>query len=355
MQNTFGIIKNSILNENNKKINEQENLEEYLNGFTREELTRMAISHVFVNDDYTDLFFLHNMKNKPKKKVIEYVIEHYEDILKSYVKIMNENMIESLKMIIKNLKKKKFILDYNLSLYAIMYLKMNHLAKIERKKEQVKIFMPEEQIDIFDRLLKDKELVKENKKNNEIITYVEALLNCYGIIPLENLHEFYERQMQKIDKEDLRRIIQSKTMHDDNIYTYTYNEDILVCGIDFYDEDAAISFYENQKGDYRIFTKEEYFAMQTGSYLESFDSYKRLMLFLNQNFDLNTDDQTEIKEMLIMDYISSAQLSQEQADKNINRKLDEMFELTDKDKRQAIKYIQSIYKKYPKWKKRGNI
>lgn len=355
MQNTLEVIKNSILNENNKKINEQENLEEYLNGFKRDELIRMAVSHVFVNDDYTDLFLIHTMKNKPKKQIIEYVVKHYEDILISYIKIMSENMIINLKRIIENLKKKKFMIDYNLSLYAIMYLKMNHLAKIENKKGQTKIFMPKEQVEIVDQLLKDKKLIKENQKNNEIITYTEAILNCYGIIPLEKLYEIYEEQIQKIDKEELKHVIQSKAMHDDNIYTYTYDDDILICGIDFYDEDEAIYFYENQKGDYRIFTKEDYFSIQAESYIESFDSYKRLMLFLNQNFDLDIENQTEIKEMLVMDYISTAQLSQEQADKNLKHNLDEMFELTEKDKRQVIKYMQNIYKKYPKWKKRGNI
>lgn len=61
-------LKESILEENNNKIKPTETLDEYLNSFKNHQLTRLAISHIFINDDLGDLGKVYNLNNKSKKK-----------------------------------------------------------------------------------------------------------------------------------------------------------------------------------------------------------------------------------------------------------------------------------------------
>ena len=66
------IIKDEYLNINNKKVS-NETMNEYLASFKNEELTRLAITQVFVDKDYVNLFKIKNLNNIHKKFIIEYI------------------------------------------------------------------------------------------------------------------------------------------------------------------------------------------------------------------------------------------------------------------------------------------
>lgn len=349
------VIKDEFLNINNKKIS-NETLKEYLNSFKNEELTKLAITQVFVDKDYINLFKVKNLNNKPKKYIVEYITENLDKILESYLKIIEDVELQQLKFIIDNNGKKISFIEKPVSIHFISFLKLFSLAKVEydKKNESIKFFMPKEFIEILEKSLNNKELLKINKYNNKIFNYSEMLINTYGIITLKKLHEIFESQMFKIDIDELNHIIESKSFFED-INIYLYNEEKLLCNCEFEDEDYALNFYEEQKMNYRIFGKKDYELINDGLYVDNLKSYKKFINYLCKNYIGIDRDIDFIKEMIVNDYIYSAQTCIEEADDNFKKNMEQIIEVDKKTLDELLVLMKKIYKDYPKWLKRGNV
>lgn len=349
------VIKDEFLNINNKKIS-NETLKEYLTSFKNDELTKLAITQVFVDKDYINLFKVKNLNNKPKKYIVEYITENLDKILESYLKIIKDVELQQLKFIIDNNGKKISFIEKPVSIHFISFLKLFSLAKVEydKKNESIKFFMPKEFIEILEKSLNNKELLKINKYNNKIFNYSEMLINTYGIITLKKLHEIFESQMFKIDIDELNHIIESKSFFED-INIYSYNEEILLCNCEFGDEDYALNFYEEQKMNYRIFGKKDYELINDGLYVDNLKSYKKFINYLCKNYIGIDRDIDFIKEMIVNDYIYSAQTCIEEADDNFKKNMEQIIEVDKKTLDELLVLMKKIYKDYPKWLKRGNV
>ncbi len=349
------LIKNDFLNFNNKKVKE-ESLEEYLKSLKNEELTRFAITQVFVDEDYSKLFKIKNLNNRPKKYIIDYILENLEVILRSYIKIIRINEIDQLKLAMNNNGKK---LDFNnimMSLHFVNFLKVFSLAKVEYNKKDgsIKIFMPKEYIDIFNKTLKDKSLLAENKSNNEIFSFAESVIDTYGIITLSELHEIFEYEMFKIDIEEFEHIIASFNTYEE-FYMYNYDEETLMCNVEFNDEDYALDFYDNQKGDYKKYNKKDYQKIADGSYAKNLKSYKKFIKYLDENYEGILEDLDTIDHFVVFDYICFAQMSIENADKAFRNNIVRILEADDDEIEELLRLVRDIFYEYPKWKKRGNV
>lgn len=354
MFNIDEIIKDEYLNINNKKVS-NETMNEYLTSFKNEELTRLAITQVFVDKDYINLFKIKNLNNRPKKIIIEYITKNLDKILKSYIKIIKDVELQQLKLIIDNNGKKLFFEERPISIHFINFLKIFSLAKVEYndKDKSIKTFMPKEFIKIFESSLNNKELLEINKYNNKIFDYSETIINTYGIITLEKLHEIFESQMFKIDIDELNHIIESKGMFEE-INIYLKMEEKLLCNIEFSDEDFALSFYDEQKMHYKKFSKEDYKLISEGNYVDKLKSYKKFVNYLCRNYVGINRDIEFIKEMIVNDYIYSAQTCIEEADDNFKKNIQDFIETDEQTLNELLILIKNIYKEYPKWIKRGN-
>ncbi|MDO4963740.1 MAG: hypothetical protein Q4E75_06585, partial [bacterium] len=145
------IIRDEYLNTNNKKVS-NETMNEYLASFKNSELTKLAVTQIFVDKDYINLFKIKNLNNKPKKNIIEYITKNLDKILKSYIKIIKDVELEQLKLIIDNNGKKLFMEKIPISIHFINFLKTFSLAKVEynAKDNSIKPFMPKEFIKVFE-------------------------------------------------------------------------------------------------------------------------------------------------------------------------------------------------------------
>lgn len=349
------MIKEMFLCNDNKKVKD-ETLDEYLNSFKNHELTRFAVTQVFVDKDYYNLYHIKNMNHKPKKYIMEYIKKNLEKILKCYIKIIKTNELDYLKTIIKNNNKEIKYGSLPLSIHFIHFLKVFSLAKVEynKKKDTLKFFIPNEYIEFFNKFLSDKDLLKENRKNNKIFEYTENVLCTYGIIPLSKLHELFEKQVFKMNIEELKHVIDSFSFYEE-IYLYNIDNDTLLCNIEFSDEDYAFNFYENQKGDYKKYSKEEFQSISSYKYIEKLKSYNTFIRYLCRNYDGITSDMDYIKEFIIYDYLSTAQTSINEADENFKINIVKMFDIDDIEIEKMLKMIKNIFNEYPKWIKRGNI
>ena len=67
-------------------------------------MTRLAITQVFVDEDYYSLVKVKNLNNRPKKYIISYIMDNLNKILESYIKIIRTGWLKQLKIVIDNNK-----------------------------------------------------------------------------------------------------------------------------------------------------------------------------------------------------------------------------------------------------------
>lgn len=350
------IIENEILGKNNKDINENETLEEYLRCFKTNELVRLAIILPFYEEEYYDMYRINSFSNRPKKFIIEYLLENLNKIVETFIKIIGSNELKQLSNYLKSNKDIYDLHNYSFTIHCLDILKRFCLVKLEYNKKDgyMKIYMPTELKKAFKLGLKNNKVLKENKCFNEIFDFVRASLSTYGIISLEKLHKLCIKQIGNIEIDELESILTLKMMIEE-FYIYSYNSDKLICNLEFADEDYALDFYENQKMDYKEYSKTELYAISNDTYIESLNSYKTLIKYLGDNFEIGEKDLDYIKTDLVMDYIYMAQTEKEIADANFVKKIKEMFEIDRATTQILLELVQNVYKDYPKWIKRGNI
>ena len=105
---------------------------------------------------------------------------------------------------------------------------------------------------------------------------------------------------------------------------------------------------------YKKFSKEDYKLISDGNYVDKLKSYKKFVIYLCRNYIGINKDIEYIKEMIVNDYIYSAQTCIEQADDNFKKNIQDFIETDEQILNELLVLIKNIYKEYPKWIKRGN-
>lgn len=359
LENINEAIIHEMLEEENKKIKESESLEDYLKSFDNRNLTLMSVFKVYANQDILDIDKIYNLNHKSKKYIIDYIKPNIKEIWESFLKIVPIEMVELVHKVMKSDGLVEYTFDdFDLGFLTIAILKNYALAKVEynKKEETIKVFMPKEFCNAIKVSLDNKSIIQENKRNNEIFEYVIGLLEAYGMIEMDSLYQFVKEEY-KISIEDFDRILECKSMIDEviNIHMNDRTGHKLVCNIEFADIEEAFVFYEETKGEYKKFTKKEVKQLQDDSYIEGLNSYKKLIEYLQENFEGFFESEDIVNIMLILDYINVAQLDEEEAKNAFMHNVEEFFEVSEKDKKEMLKLVQDIFKEYPKWKKRGNV
>lgn len=349
------MIKKEILNMNNKKVKE-ENLNEFLTSFKNEELTRFTMAQIFIDEDYGNLFKVHSLGNRPKKYIVEYIINSLDKILDSYIKIIRTVEIKQLKLVLEYNKKKMEFGKLPISINLVNFLRSFSIAKIEynESEDSLKFFMPEEYIEIFKKSLDNKKLLEINNYNNKVFEYARALVDTYGVIPIDKLHEIFEQQIFKIDKQKLQHIITIICMYED-YHIYGYNGEMFFCNLEFESEDDALDFYDAQIMTYKKYSKEDYKKIADGVYVEGLKSYKKFINYLCRNYTGISQGIEDIKNFIVNDFISFAQISMEDAERAFRTNIIKILDANEQEVEELLILMKNIFKEYPKWIKSGNV
>lgn len=159
--------------------------------------------------------------------------------------------------------------------------------------------------------------------------------------------------MFKIDIDELNHVIESKSFFEE-INIYLYNDEKLLCNLEFADEDYALDFYEEQRMHYNKFSKQDYKLISEGKYVDKLKSYKKFVNYLCRNYIGISKDIEFIKQIIVNDYIYSAQISIETADNNFKKNIQDFIETDEETLNELLVLMKNIYREYPKWIKRGN-
>lgn len=346
------VLKKIYFEDNNKKIVKDESLQEFLKTFKLNELKGMIIKYKFLSGDFDNIYELQS-SNK-KNILIDYIISNIGKITDFYVSIFNDDSFIYLERIIGD--ENTFDVSYGFDLMLLDFLKMHCFVKSEfdKKTQILSLYMPSEFKEAFKNSLSNKNVKKINKKNNQIFEFVFDVVSTYGIIELDKLCEIVNDMLVKIERDKLLNIIRTKGIVDE-IYCYKYGEDTLICNLEFGDEDYAISFYEEQVGIYKKYSKKEYKDISSGEYVTHLKSYKNFFDYLDRYYEGIREDEDYIKDMYVLDFIFASQTEIEIANHNFKCNIRELIDCDNLMIDNLLTMLKNIYKEYPKWRKRGNI
>lgn len=348
-----------VLSNDNKRINDEWTLEEYLESFTIKQLTIPSVVYFWENRNYSELHKIRNMATKKKEYVISYILENITGIIETYIKILTSDIIKQLKEVVETDEIISYeLLENKFNLQFLVFLKRNALARVyyDKKTNNIKIYIPKEFKNMIKDALKNKSIVKENKKYNEIYKFTINCSYTYGVLSMEELYSLCVKFNLKIDEEELNIILNSYSFIDEEFALYSFDNNTLIANLEFSNLDEVFDFYENSKKKLNNkLTFNDIKEIGENKYIYRLKSYKKLIDWLDERHENIKNDSNFLDELIIMDYIYTAQISLETANKNFKRNIDKILEIGIYDKATMLKMMEKIFLEYPKWNKRGNI
>ena len=280
-----------IINEMaNDKVKKNKTFEQYLDEKNDMECNAFLVPQIFMKTA--------EEMEKTQENTKKYILENYDTILKENIKYLPENIIKLIKDMLETGWKEIDLEEFKtanelLKMQEYFMLKQFGMAFIESKNEKLIIAVPK--IKKMKEYLKDKELMKENQKINEMMNIIKGMCEVYGAIKTRKIHHILEEFYGKIDKNELAKyllmfctgfgIAGLKMDKSTGSLQYIYNNMI--------EENEAKKIIKENK-ELKKYIKEEYINYSSPDFLRNTKGYK----LLEKEFYLGTELENQIVEML---------------------------------------------------------
>lgn len=345
-------ITESILEYVSKKANEQ-TFEEYLKKLNKNELKRLSIQHLV--DDDKKIKEIIEITNLKKEELIDYIKENKKEIIIYQLEIIDKIIRKDLSKISFNISKNNYILDKT-ALKTILFISDNNIGSIEYNKEngKAKVFIPKEFNEIILENINKKSVIEKADNYNKFIDYIDLVLEAYGMISFDKIYEMYKNQIQNIDEKEFKNFLRKASILEENINIINMDEEIIVYGLGFEDEDEVCEFYHSQEEkEYKDYTKKQLIEIHNYEYLKKINEYKDIQKYIEKEYTKDNYLKETIQD-LVTDYLYTAQLNIEKAKTNFIINYRKLFEASSSDTKYLIEKLEIILDKYPKWIKKGN-
>lgn len=352
-------IINEIFKDFKDDIIQNESLEHFLNSFTHKKLLDVIKLSSIVNDDKVLLSKSLSLGTTKKNKTVEYMVENYEEIYNSMLKIFNDDFYFLMKKYIKECSNgylKLYLYDMEYSLGFIMKIREFKIGKVNCNKNEIDIYIPKEILKIISNIINDKSIMKKIKRNTKIRYNIDSLISTYGVLKLEKLHEIYGNTFLNISIEEMLNIIMLSVIINSEVNILEYDEEYYIYSSSFEDEDSALDFYESldDKIDYKMFSKKDLNALSEGDYYCKSSSYVDLMDFLYDMFNFEEDGIEEFERLYILDYMFSFRIDEQEAKTKLNNNLiKKILDIDLVDRAIILKKVNNVAKDYPLYKYKG--
>ena len=280
-----------IINEMaNDKVKKNKTFEQYLDEKNDMECNAFLVPQIFMKTA--------EEMEKTQENTKKYILENYDTILKENIKYLPENIIKLIKDMLETGWKEIDLEEFKtanelLKMQEYFMLKQFGMAFIESKNEKLIIAVPK--IKKMKEYLKDKELMKENQKINEMMNIIKGMCEVYGAIKTRKIHHILEEFYGKIDKNELAKyllmfctgfgIAGLKMDKSTGSLQYIYNNMI--------EENEAKKIIKENK-ELKKYIKEEYINYSSPDFLRNTKGYK----LLEKEFYLGTELENQMVEML---------------------------------------------------------
>ena len=348
------IIYNDIMQNYNKKYKEYNTLEEHLNSYTRDDLYRVAVRYGLIKGDNT-LEEAMIANTSTKKEMLKYVIDNIEEIIKSELLPLDDNNIKTINKVLEN-KNTLVIEDRRLPLTLIINLGNTPIIHVyyDKKNDLITINIQRDMALIINKILKSKSFTKEHQDLLNFEKNIDMLLEVYGIIEEDNLYDIYTKVFENIERKKFNKYLEYLALKGCPIDKEYFNNTNYISKLEFDDYELE-DYIANREGEYKIYLKEFYEKVENRDYLKSLKSYENLYDFFQKYYDFDLNEEEEIFELIVCDYLYQMQESTVAAKEAILINLDQYFNINNEQKNEIINYLNKIYYDYPKWQKKGNI
>jgi len=180
--------------------------------------------------------------------------------------------------------KSPIVITKNAQIYEISYLSSFCYLGID---DNANIYVPHDVISLFNKIY-TKEFMKEHRKCNDILQYIKALVNLYGIVSTEKIAEIYNLQNEeKIYDDDITKVMILTFPHP-HFFEY-YKGNLVHESLLF--EDGAVEMLSYKQGEkpFYIPKKEKLLNYADDLYLEVTPEYEDLRKAIQEEFKLKKE------------------------------------------------------------------
>lgn len=343
-----------IMKDYTKKYKEYKTLEEYLNSFTKKKLFLEAVARTLVEKE-EGLKEVIAINKEGKKEIINYIINNIEDIIYFKLLALPDDNIKYLKEIVNN-NNELVVVDHFLPIDLITNLGNSILLHVyyDKKIDTITLNIQKDISKVINKVISSKKFIKEHNNLNNFEKEIDNLMEVYGIIDVDNLYKVYIEVYKKITITEFKKNLYQLTIKDSPITEKIVNDKEYITILS-YDNDKDIELILNSEEEYKVYDKDFYEKLYNREYLKNLKSYENLYDYFLKYYDLDLNEEEDVFEMIVCDYLYQIQEGKDRARNAIYKGLENYFDINSKQKNEIINYLNRIYYDYPKWRKKGNI
>ena len=330
-------------------VNPIKSYKQYLDELTNEDITNIIIFFSTMIKNEKDLEKINNILNESKENKELEILKNIKKIINLEMQVFSKSILQDIVNILKNngyIECKIEMLPFELN--TLVVLKYFGTIFVNIKDDIIKIHMPIEIMKIVNEEINLKGIDMVNKEREDVITFIEGILNAYGMISIKDAYVMFKKLYRYIMFENFERYIffTANIMH----MNFKADEEFLY-NINLLDEEIPELGEMHLDLDYCEYQLNEIILLADNKYYIKYMQYKALKEFVESKLDIPIE---VIKEEGLDYYIILAQMDVEDAESYMEDKLSDL-DIKERCKRQLKEYIREVYDICPKWKLKGKI
>ena len=330
-------------------VNPIKSYKQYLDELTNEDITNIIIFFSTMIKNEKDLEKINNILNESKENKELEILKNIKKIINLEMQVFSKSILQDIVNILKNNGYIECIIELlPFVLNTLVVLKYFGTIFVNIKDDIIKIHMPIEIMKIVNEEINLKGIDMVNKEREDVITFIEGILNAYGMISIKDAYVMFKKLYRYIMFENFERYIffTANIMH----MNFKADEEFLY-NINLLDEEIPELGEMHLDLDYCEYQLNEIILLADNKYYIKYMQYKALKEFVESKLDIPIE---VIKEEVLDYYIILAQMDVEDAESYMEDKLSDL-DIKERCKRQLKEYIREVYDICPKWKLKGKI
>lgn len=330
-----------------KKDNTSISLLDYLNLLKKEEIFNLSIICLYFDSVQKYKSNISNLKKYKKNNLIEFIISNKERLIINYLKLSNKTIRKDLRYILRKINKNTIFKIKKLNKATIDFITIYNLGIIDTYTKRIKIVIPLEFIDLLIKYISDTNVIKSSNNYHKILNLTDHVLSSYGLITLSSYDKFYNNF---IDKKYLEynilcgSILKYYKLLDTKKNIIIYKNDIRAS----YVKDVYLNEYT-----YKRLSKKKLNKIYSLKFLMDNKFFKRFVTYVSLHFIINKKELVKVCLDYVSKYINNSQIDINKANEVFKKEFKSEFEVSKQELDMFIKWFYKIYKKYPKWSKKG--
>ena len=175
-------------------VNPIKSYKQYLDELTNEDITNIIIFFSTMIKNEKDLEKINNILNESKENKELEILKNIKKIINLEMQVFSKSILQDIVNILKNngyIECKIEMLPFELN--TLVVLKYFGTIFVNIKDDIIKIHMPIEIMKIVNEEINLKGIDMVNKEREDVITFIEGILNAYGMISIKDAYVMFKK------------------------------------------------------------------------------------------------------------------------------------------------------------------